>query len=57
MLVIDLMLALAIVASLGPSLQNTLIAIGLAYVSGWARFVRGNVLTISKPDTDNLMKT
>ncbi len=43
-----ILLALAIVASLGPSLQNALIAIGLAYVPGWARFVRGNVLTVSK---------
>lgn len=42
-----ILLALAIVASLGPSLQNALVAIGLAYVPGWARFVRGNVLTVS----------
>jgi peptide/nickel transport system permease protein len=42
-----ILLALAIVASLGPSLQNALISIGLAYVPGWARFVRGNVLTVS----------
>jgi peptide/nickel transport system permease protein len=31
-------------------LQNALIAIGIAYVPGWARFVRGNVLTISKQE-------
>jgi peptide/nickel transport system permease protein len=43
-----ILLALAIVASLGPSLQNALIAIGLAYVPGWARFVRGNVLAIKE---------
>lgn len=43
-----ILLALAIVASLGPSLQNALIAIGLAYVPGWARFVRGNVLTVKE---------
>jgi peptide/nickel transport system permease protein len=43
-----ILLALAIVASLGPSLQNALIAIGLAYVPGWARFVRGSVLSLSK---------
>jgi hypothetical protein len=41
-----ILLALAIVATLGPSLQNALIAIGLAYVPGWARFVRGNVLSL-----------
>jgi peptide/nickel transport system permease protein len=43
-----ILLALAIVASLGPSLQNALIAIGLAYVPGWARFVRGNVLALKQ---------
>ncbi|MBX3014151.1 MAG: ABC transporter permease, partial [Caldilineaceae bacterium] len=45
-----ILLALAIVATLGPSLQNALIAIGIAYVPGWARFVRGNVLTIRKQE-------
>jgi peptide/nickel transport system permease protein len=45
-----ILLALAIVATLGPSLQNALIAIGIAYVPGWARFVRGNVLSISKQE-------
>ncbi len=45
-----ILLALAIVATLGPSLQNALVAIGIAYVPGWARFVRGNVLTISKQE-------
>lgn len=39
-----ILLALAIVATIGPSLGNALIAIGLAYVPGWARFVRGSVL-------------
>jgi peptide/nickel transport system permease protein len=41
-----ILLALAIVATIGPSLQNALIAIGLAYVPGWARFVRGSVLSV-----------
>ncbi len=45
-----ILLALAIVATLGPSLRNALIAIGLAYVPGWARFVRGNVLTVIKQE-------
>lgn len=45
-----ILLALAIVATLGPSLQNALVAIGIAYVPGWARFVRGNVLTVSKQE-------
>jgi peptide/nickel transport system permease protein len=43
-----ILLALAIVAALGPSLQNALIAIGLAYVPGWARFVRGSVLAVKE---------
>jgi peptide/nickel transport system permease protein len=43
-----ILLALAIVASLGPSLQNALIAIGLAYVPGWARFVRSSVLSLKQ---------
>jgi peptide/nickel transport system permease protein len=41
-----ILLALAIVATLGPSLQNALIAIGIAYIPGWARYVRGSVLSI-----------
>lgn len=45
-----ILLALAIVATLGPSLQNALIAIGIAYVPGWACFVRGNVLAIGKQE-------
>lgn len=43
-----ILLALAIVATIGPSLQNALIAIGLAYVPGWARYVRGSVLALKK---------
>ncbi|MBW7883165.1 MAG: ABC transporter permease [Caldilineaceae bacterium] len=45
-----ILLALAIVATLGPSLMNALIAIGVAYVPGWARFVRGNVLALRKQE-------
>jgi peptide/nickel transport system permease protein len=45
-----ILLALAIVASIGPSLQNALIAIGIAYTPGWARFVRGNVLAVKNND-------
>ena len=41
-----ILLALAIVATIGPSLRNALIAIGIAYVPGWARYVRGSVLSI-----------
>ncbi len=45
-----ILLALAIVATIGPSLRNALIAIGLAYVPGWARYVRGSVLSIKEND-------
>ncbi|HMN29833.1 MAG TPA: ABC transporter permease [Caldilineaceae bacterium] len=45
-----ILLALAIVATIGPSLQNALIAIGIAYTPGWARFVRGNVLAVRNND-------
>lgn len=45
-----ILLALAIVATIGPSLQNALIAIGLAYVPGWARYVRGSVLALKQND-------
>jgi peptide/nickel transport system permease protein len=45
-----ILLALAIVASLGPSLRNALIAIGLAYTPGWVRIVRGSVLAIKNND-------
>ncbi len=43
-----ILLALAIVATIGPSLRNALIAIGLAYVPGWARYVRGSVLAVKE---------
>jgi peptide/nickel transport system permease protein len=45
-----ILLALAIVATLGPSLQNALIAIGIAFIPGWARFVRGSVLSTKKQE-------
>ncbi len=45
-----ILLALAIVATLGPSLTNALIAIGLAYVPGWVRFVRASVLATKNND-------
>lgn len=45
-----ILLALAIVATIGPSLRNALIAIGLAYVPGWARFVRGSVLSVKESE-------
>lgn len=41
-----LLLAIAIVAVLGPGLQNVMLAIGIAGVPGVARLVRGSVLSI-----------
>lgn len=41
-----LLVALAIVAILGPSLENTMIAVGLSGVPGFARLVRGSTLAV-----------
>jgi peptide/nickel transport system permease protein len=41
-----LVLAIAITAVLGPSLQNAMIAIGVVNVPSFARLVRGQVLTL-----------
>ncbi|MGH2406300.1 MAG: ABC transporter permease [bacterium] len=45
-----ILLALAIVATIGPNLQNAMIAIGISSVPGWARLVRGNVLSVKRND-------
>ncbi len=39
-----LLLALAVVAILGPSLENTMLAVGISGVPGFARLARGTVL-------------
>ena len=44
------LLALAIVASLGPSLTNAMIAVGIGQVPGFARLVRGSVLSVKQQD-------
>lgn len=41
-----LVLALAITAVLGPNLKNVMIAIGIVGIPGFARLVRGKVLTV-----------
>jgi ABC-type dipeptide/oligopeptide/nickel transport system permease subunit len=41
-----LVLALVIVVALGPSINNALIAIGVTYSPGFARLVRGTVLSL-----------
>jgi peptide/nickel transport system permease protein len=42
-----LLLALIIVAALGPSLINSIVAIGVVYTPQYARLIRGQVLSIS----------
>jgi peptide/nickel transport system permease protein len=44
------LLALAIVAMLGPSLPNAMIAVGIGEAPGYARMVRGSVLSIKNQD-------
>jgi peptide/nickel transport system permease protein len=41
-----LLLAMMIVAILGPSLQNAMIAIGIVYVPQYTRLIRGSVLSL-----------
>jgi peptide/nickel transport system permease protein len=41
-----LVLALAITAALGPSLRNAMVAIGIVGIPGFARLVRGQVLSL-----------
>lgn len=42
----SIILALSIVAILGPSLTNAMIAVGIASIPGFARLIRGAALTI-----------
>lgn len=42
----SIILALAIVAILGPSLTNAMIAVGIASIPGFSRIIRGAALTI-----------
>jgi len=45
-----LLLAIVVVAYLGPSLQNAMMAIGITYVPRFARIVRGSVLEEGQKD-------
>jgi peptide/nickel transport system permease protein len=45
-----LLLALIIVAALGPSLTNSMIAIGIVYTPQYARLIRGQVLSVRAAD-------
>jgi peptide/nickel transport system permease protein len=44
----SILLALVIIASLGPSLRNVMIAVGVATIPQYARLVRGSVLSIKQ---------
>ncbi|MDQ4077241.1 MAG: ABC transporter permease [Chloroflexota bacterium] len=46
----SLLLAIAIVAVLGPGLQNTLLAVGIVTIPVYARIVRSSVLSIKELD-------
>ena len=46
----DILLSMGIVALLGPSVQNVVIAVGISYVAGFARCVRGSVLSVKAQD-------
>ncbi len=45
-----LLVAIAIVAVLGPGLQNVMIAIGIGGIPGLVRLVRGNVLSVREQE-------
>ncbi|HVB65408.1 MAG TPA: nickel transporter permease [Nitrolancea sp.] len=44
------LLALSIIAMLGPNLRNAMIAVGIGSSAGFARLVRGSVLSIRETD-------
>ncbi len=46
----DLLLALAVVAILGPNLTNTMIAIGIVFIPVFTRLVRSTVITVKEMD-------
>jgi peptide/nickel transport system permease protein len=46
----DLLLALAIVAVLGPSLVNVMIAVGIGSIPLYARLIRGQVLSLKQKE-------
>jgi len=44
------LLALAVIAMLGPSLTNSMLAVGIGSSTGFARIVRGSVLSLKEND-------
>jgi len=45
-----ILLALVILAALGPGLQNVMIAVGISGIPGYARLIRGNTLVVKEQD-------
>ena len=45
-----ILLAIALMAVLGPSLQNAMVAIGIIYVPAFARITRANVLSVREKE-------
>ncbi|MDP3176647.1 MAG: ABC transporter permease, partial [Spirochaetaceae bacterium] len=46
----SMLLAIAIAASLGPGMMNAMIAIGISSVPGYARLIRGSILSIRESE-------
>lgn len=46
----QILLAIAIVAALGPSIINLMVAVGISSIPGYARLVRASVLTIREQE-------
>lgn len=52
-----ILLAIALVASLGPGINNVIIALGLVYWTNYTRIVRGNVLALKEEEYIQAAKT
>lgn len=52
-----ILLAIALVASLGPGINNVIIALGFVYWTNYTRIVRGNVLSIKEEEYIQAAKT
>jgi peptide/nickel transport system permease protein len=52
-----LLLAIALVAALGPGIENLILALGLVYWTNYARIVRANVLAIKEEEYIQAAKT
>lgn len=53
----EILLALALLATLGPSIRNVILAIGIVYVPTFARLARGSTLSVREEDYVAAAKT